>query len=161
MSDDREPPIAHEPDEAFVTSLSTDAGGKPGNPVDTSVGSGPESGRKAASESTNGGQPVDNPAQPDLAQSALADARSLSRTIPTRRDRDARRQIRRDNLAGRNKGGYSGPGPDLVRDPQPIGPILAGYVQERGWDRPLAEAELEVVAVRAHKVHPALELGRP
>jgi predicted nucleic acid-binding Zn ribbon protein len=77
----------------------------------------------------------------DLAQSALADARGIARTTP-RRDRDAARRIRRENLAGRNRGGYSGPGPDPVHDPQRIGSLLAGYVEERGWARPLAEARV-------------------
>jgi predicted nucleic acid-binding Zn ribbon protein len=78
----------------------------------------------------------------DLAQSALADARRLARSTPRRRDRDAARRTRRENLAGRNRGGYSAPGPDLASDPQRIGPLLAGYVEERGWERPLAEARV-------------------
>jgi predicted nucleic acid-binding Zn ribbon protein len=78
----------------------------------------------------------------DLAKSALADARGIARTTPRRPGRDAARRNRRANLAGRNKGGYSGPGPDPVRDPERIGSLLAGYVEERGWDRPLAEARI-------------------
>jgi predicted nucleic acid-binding Zn ribbon protein len=78
----------------------------------------------------------------DLAKSALADARGIARTTPRRPSREAARRNRRANLAGRNKGGYSGPGPDPVRDPQRIGSLLAGYVEERGWDRPLAEARI-------------------
>lgn len=42
----------------------------------------------------------------------------------------------------RNVGGYSGPGPDPSTDPQPIGALLSGYVNERGWERPLAEARV-------------------
>jgi predicted nucleic acid-binding Zn ribbon protein len=52
-----------------------------------------------------------------------------------------RRRTRRENLRGRNAGGYSGPGPD-DGDPQPIGELIAGYVEDRGWDRPLAEARI-------------------
>lgn len=77
----------------------------------------------------------------DPAMAALADARQIARATPRRRDRDAARRTRRQDLAGRNRGGYSAPGPD-VRDPQRIGPILAGYVEERGWDRPLAQARV-------------------
>ena len=50
--------------------------------------------------------------------------------------------MRRENLAGRRRGGYSAPGPDPLNDPQLIGPVLAGYVAERGWQRPLAEARV-------------------
>jgi predicted nucleic acid-binding Zn ribbon protein len=102
----------------------------------------------APSSTENRGQPVDNDnsrgdddSAPDLARSALADARGIARTTPRRRDRDAARRTRRENLGGR-RGGYSGAGPDPVLDPQRIGPLLAGYVEERGWDRPLAEARV-------------------
>jgi predicted nucleic acid-binding Zn ribbon protein len=78
----------------------------------------------------------------DLARSALADARGIARTTARRPSRDAARRNRRANLAGRNKGGYSAPGPDPARDPERIGSLLAGYVEERGWDRPLAEARI-------------------
>jgi predicted nucleic acid-binding Zn ribbon protein len=78
----------------------------------------------------------------DLARSALADARGIARTMPRRPGRDAARRIRRENLAGRNKGGYSAPGPDPEHDPQRIGSLLAGYVEQRGWQRPLAEARI-------------------
>jgi predicted nucleic acid-binding Zn ribbon protein len=78
----------------------------------------------------------------DLARSALADARSIARTGRRRRNPDGARRTRRANLAGRGAGGYSGPGPDPVRDPQQLGALLAGYVEERGWDRPLAEARV-------------------
>lgn len=78
----------------------------------------------------------------DLARSALADARQIARGRPRRRDRDAARRTARENLAGRNRGGYSGPGPDPGADPLRLGELLAGYVEERGWDRPLTEARL-------------------
>jgi predicted nucleic acid-binding Zn ribbon protein len=86
--------------------------------------------------------------EPDLVRSALADARGIVRTTPRRRDRDAARRSRRDNLAGRRRpdadrlGGYSAAGPDPDHDPELIGSLLAGYVSERGWNRPLAEARV-------------------
>jgi predicted nucleic acid-binding Zn ribbon protein len=119
-----------------------------------------------------GGQPVDEAVDEDepdpdgdLARSALADARGIARTTPRRRSRDAARRTRRENLAGRNKDGYSGPGPD-PRDPQRIGPLLAGYVEERGWERPLAEARIFAewsalvgAEVAAHCTPQSLNLG--
>lgn len=88
---------------------------------------------------------VDNPGRgepvADLVHSALADARSMSKKGARRRNRDAGKRIRRENLAGR-RGGYSGPGADPERDPQLIGSVLAGYTAEQGWDRPLAEARV-------------------
>jgi predicted nucleic acid-binding Zn ribbon protein len=77
----------------------------------------------------------------DLARSALAGARRMARP-QRRRNPESRRRTRRENLVGRNKGGYSGAGPDLTSDPQRIGPLLAGYLDERGWDRPIAEARV-------------------
>jgi predicted nucleic acid-binding Zn ribbon protein len=87
---------------------------------------------------------VENPAPVDLARAALANAQTLSRSRPGKageRNRAARRRTRSDNLAGRT-GGYSGPGPDPARDPQPVGQVLSGYVQDRGWERPLAEGRV-------------------
>ena len=49
--------------------------------------------------------------------------------------------MRQQNLAGRGRGGYTAAGPD-VNDPQPIGAVLAGYVHDAGWQRPLAEASV-------------------
>lgn len=90
---------------------------------------------------------MDNPADgdpaesTDIAQDALAGARGIARSTRSGNRQRARR-IRRANLAGRGAGGYSGPGPDPTRDPQLIGSLLADYVDERGWDRPLAEARV-------------------
>ena len=78
----------------------------------------------------------------DLVRSALEDARGIARGGRRRRDPDVARRTRRENLRGRGAGGYSGPGPDPARDPQLLGPLLAGYVEQRGWDRPLAEARV-------------------
>jgi len=57
----------------------------------------------------------------------------------------AGRRTRAENMSGRGKGrkkgGYSGPAPDDT-DPQLIGSLLQGYVSERGWERPLADARV-------------------
>jgi predicted nucleic acid-binding Zn ribbon protein len=52
-----------------------------------------------------------------------------------------RRRARPEELGNRSPGGYSGPAPDET-DPQPLGALVAGYVAERGWERPLAEARV-------------------
>jgi predicted nucleic acid-binding Zn ribbon protein len=81
----------------------------------------------------------------DLAHTALSGARGIVQGSPgrfRRRDREGARRTRRENLAGRNRGGYSGPAADPTSDPQRIGALLAGYVTDRGWDRPLAEARV-------------------
>lgn len=83
----------------------------------------------------------------DPAVAALKGAQSRFR-----RGTDAGRQTRLANLRGRGRkdkessdgvrrGGYSGPAPDET-DPQRVGDVLSGYVKERGWDRPLAEARI-------------------
>lgn len=83
-----------------------------------------------------------DPGAGDLAQDALADARSMARRRPIARGAEVRRQTRRENLKGRRRGGYSAPGPDPDRDPQLIGPLLAGYVEVRGWQRPISQARV-------------------
>lgn len=85
-------------------------------------------------------------AERDLVRSALDEARrmALGRTGRTGRLGGARGGARRRkpaDLEGRSPGGYSGPAPD-ESDPQPIGALVEGYVAERGWDRPLAEARV-------------------
>jgi predicted nucleic acid-binding Zn ribbon protein len=82
----------------------------------------------------------------DIAAAALADAQRIARAKP-RRGTAAGRRVRRENLAGRsvtdrNRGGYSGPGRDDGVDPHLVGDVLAGYVDERGWARPLAAARV-------------------
>jgi predicted nucleic acid-binding Zn ribbon protein len=89
-----------------------------------------------------GAPEAEDDSEGDLARSALADARGIARSSPRRPSRDAARRTRRENLAGRNKGGYSGPGPDPGRDPERVGALLASYVEERGWERPLAEGRI-------------------
>ena len=76
----------------------------------------------------------------DLPRAVLAETRGMVRRTP--RGREAARRTRQENLAGRNKGGYSAAGPDTTSDPQLIGPLLTGYVAERGWDAPLAHARV-------------------
>lgn len=145
MSGDEMPDL---PDAAWVTPFSTDSGGKPRPTVDPAAQNGSYSGEMTNSSAVDSGKPVDDIVEPgedpapDLTQTALADARQIARNVPRRRDRDRARRTRQENAAGRRPGGYSGPGPDPARDPQPIGSLLAGYVEERGWDRPLAEARV-------------------
>jgi predicted nucleic acid-binding Zn ribbon protein len=57
------------------------------------------------------------------------------------RDGAGRRRGRGGDLEGRSPGGFSGPAPD-ESDPQLIGALVEGYVAERGWERPLAEARV-------------------
>jgi predicted nucleic acid-binding Zn ribbon protein len=78
----------------------------------------------------------------DLAHAALTEARQMARAQPVRRTR--RRPAGGDprpGLSAPQRGGYSGPAPDEV-DPQPIGRVLAGYVEDRGWGLPLAQARV-------------------
>jgi predicted nucleic acid-binding Zn ribbon protein len=53
---------------------------------------------------------------------------------PKRRSRTQRAGTDRES-------GYSGAHPDDT-DPQPLGAVLAGYTEDRGWERPLAEARV-------------------
>lgn len=93
-----------------------------------------------------GGKPdvsVDNPSagtSEDLVHAALADAQRLARTGARRARGGARRRRNRHDAEGA-RGGYSGPGPDDT-DPQPVGAVLSGYVDDRGWTRPLADARV-------------------
>ncbi len=52
-----------------------------------------------------------------------------------------RRRGRRARQLSRSPGGYAGPGSD-DRDPQLLASLLPGYVDELGWERPLAEARI-------------------
>jgi predicted nucleic acid-binding Zn ribbon protein len=70
----------------------------------------------------------------DLARNALSQAQGMR--APGRR-----RRVRRENLLGRSAGGYAGPGPD-DRDPQRIGGLLPGYLDQLGWERPMAQARV-------------------
>lgn len=66
------------------------------------------------------------PAGRDLAQQALAAARAAARQQPPRRRQRRPRQL-------------TGSGPD-ERDPVPLGALVARLVNDRGWDKTLAEA---------------------
>lgn len=126
---------ADERDETAVTRSSTVDGGKAPESVDSELGHADPAAAEFRAE------PVD-PVDP--ARSALADAQRIAQSGGQRRpvrSRAARRRTRADNLRGRDRGGYSGPGPD-ERDPQRLGSLLAGYTTDRGWDRPLAEARV-------------------
>jgi predicted nucleic acid-binding Zn ribbon protein len=124
----------------FVTPLSTGIGGQGPESVDDRPSYGNKTDMTTHSLGTT---PVENSEPADLARAALANAQTSARSRPDRRfqrgDR-AGRQARTDN-SGR-RGGYSAAGPDPARDPLPVGQVLAGYVQDRGWDRPLAEGRV-------------------
>lgn len=80
-----------------------------------------------------------DPDDDDPARAALAGARGSSRTSGRRR---STRRRRRPDEPGRNRGGYSAPGPDPARDPQRLGALLPGYVADLGWEQPLADARV-------------------
>lgn len=100
----------------------------------------------AGAVSLPGAGVVDDEPETDLARSVLDAARATSRRRGP--GRSSRSRTRRENLAGRasptgrNRGGYSGPGPDPERDPQPIGALVPGLVSDQGWERPLADARV-------------------
>lgn len=74
---------------------------------------------------------MDNLADP--VKSALESARRMSRGRP----RPKRRP--RPGARSADESHYGGPHPEDT-DPQPLGAVLAGYTEDLGWDRPLAEA---------------------
>lgn len=80
---------------------------------------------------------MDNNADP--VKAALAGAQKISRSKPGRPRR--RPAPGSDTGAGQRRGGYSGAWPD-ANDPARIGEVAAGYVADRGWERPLSEARL-------------------
>ena len=73
---------------------------------------------------------------------ALSGAQAISRS---RGVRPRRRRARPDELSGptgpAGRGGYSGPAPDAT-DPQTLGAVTTGFIADRGWERPLAEARV-------------------
>jgi predicted nucleic acid-binding Zn ribbon protein len=117
--------VSDDQNETQATHLSTVDGGKVPLAVDSAPGSTPD-------------EPVPDEGG-DLAHDALADAQRIARGRPGRGAQ--RRRTRRQNLQGRNPGGYSSSAPD-EQDPQPIGRLIEGYIEDRGWDRPLAEARI-------------------
>ena len=80
---------------------------------------------------------VDNSADP--VKAALAGAQRISRSSPGRARR--RRAREAEQGSGARQGGYSGAWPD-GNDPAPIGDVAAGFVADRGWERPLSQARL-------------------
>jgi predicted nucleic acid-binding Zn ribbon protein len=122
--------------EGSVTYSSTPVGGKTQHAVDSG-----RIGTSAQDDPEVGAEPQDPGAAAaesvDLALSALAGAQRIARGRPGPR----RPGRRRREPEGHSPGGYSGPGPDET-DPQPIGGLIAGYLEERGWERPLAEARI-------------------
>ena len=72
----------------------------------------------------------------DPVKSALANVRRMLRAGPRPKPRRRSNQSR----PGRESG-YSSAHPDET-DPQPIGAVFAGYTEDRGWERPLAEARV-------------------
>jgi predicted nucleic acid-binding Zn ribbon protein len=77
---------------------------------------------------------VDNSVDP--VKAALSGAQRISRSKNMR----TRRRKQSPDAAAR-PGGYSTAWPDST-DPQPVGEVVAGYVTDRGWERPLAEARV-------------------
>lgn len=130
-----------------ATELSTGTGGQPSGSVDQSAGSERDRSEFPASPALSGEQPVDNggdgrddPNAADLARAVLRQLRD--ERGPLARSPRSRRGRRGADEPGRNRGGYSGPGPDPRADPQPIGRLLDALVTEQGWDRPLADARV-------------------
>lgn len=86
-------------------------------------------------------------ADPAASEAAADLARSVLHQMRAGREGGApgRRRARAGNRPdepGRNRGGYSRPGPDPRADPQPVGQLLAALVSDQGWDRPLADARV-------------------
>jgi predicted nucleic acid-binding Zn ribbon protein len=115
-------------DDPFDDRISTTECGK----VTPSVDSSDENGRKSACPDG------DQTPEADLARTALTDAQRFTRG---RAGPPGRRRTGEDTSAGLRRGGYSGPAPD-ENDPQQVGSLLAGYVADRGWQVPLAEARV-------------------
>lgn len=123
-----------------VTPSSTSDGGKTQPFVDS--GRIRTDGNGAAADSDNADTAEANTVDAhDLARAALAGAQGMARPSRGRWRPGNRRRTSDDATGGAARGGYSGPRPDET-DPQPIGGLIAGYMAERGWDRPLAEARV-------------------
>jgi predicted nucleic acid-binding Zn ribbon protein len=80
---------------------------------------------------------VDEQHPGDPVAAALERAQGISRSRPGRR----KPSRRKPDASTRTTGGYSGAWPDAA-DPQPVGEVVAGYLTDRGWERPLAEARV-------------------
>jgi predicted nucleic acid-binding Zn ribbon protein len=64
----------------------------------------------------------------------------MRRATAGSRELAGRRARRRANLRGRSPG-YSGPAPDGI-DPQRLDAVLSEYVDDQGWELPLAQARV-------------------
>ena len=78
---------------------------------------------------------------PDPVKAALAGAQRISRTKPGRGRGRRRTAADRNADAEGTRGGYSGAWPDST-DPASLGAVAAGFVADRGWERPLSEARV-------------------
>jgi predicted nucleic acid-binding Zn ribbon protein len=117
-------------EESGANPLSTTTGGKLPPTVDSMSQIGPDTLQSDTDQTNSDG---------NLPRAALTEARRIARARPTRRP--GRRRDQTDAGAAERTGGDSGPAPD-EHDPQPVGRVLAGYVEERGWELPLAEARV-------------------
>jgi len=81
--------------------------------------------------------PRDTPRGADLARSALEAARVSARA--SGRGRSAVRRVPGGGRGVRRRRGWSGPGAD-DRDPQPLGRLASGLVNDRGWGDRIAGA---------------------
>lgn len=122
-------------------------GGPTGEPDD------PRSADPAADRAGDRTDPADPPADPagsagadsarDLVRDALADARRMSASHRGSGDPRVERRRQRNRQANlrRSAAGYSGSGAD-ARDPQPLGAVMRSLFAERGWDKPVTEAQV-------------------
>lgn len=79
---------------------------------------------------------------PDLAREALAQARSMTgRSGTDDHGQRADRRRRRNRAVNLGRREWSGAGSD-DRDPQKIGSVLRALIGERGWHKPLTEAQV-------------------
>lgn len=126
--------------EAPVTGLSTGIGGETPLSVDRT-----HSAPSATSAPLPAGEPAGEPAREpqDAVAAALAGIRQGVRGRGASRSGRRRANPHRGSGGdgGEHRGGYSGARPDDT-DPQPLGRLLAGYVTDRGWQQPLAEARV-------------------
>lgn len=146
LDDARLDPAGDDPDRRYGSVADDDGPADPAELGDPEDGADAEV-APAPSDLSGPSDPPDS----DLAAAALAGARHGAGRRPARGDRETRRRIRRENLAGRNGGvnrtgrnvpGYSGPAADPDRDPHLVGNLLGHLVAEQGWDRPLADARV-------------------
>jgi predicted nucleic acid-binding Zn ribbon protein len=127
-----EPPIQ----ERWVTLQSTADCGQLGSPGDNRTGAHSDDPEVSGSDPARGAAVRGG----DAVRRALASARQMRRATASSRELASRRARRRANLRGRSPG-YSGPAPDAT-DPQRLDSVLAEYVDDQGWELPLAQARV-------------------